>query len=173
MEVLDHYSIPFMGLKIGVHQLKFEVDNDFFAQYEHTQIHEGSLEVFLKLDKRSDMSILDFDIEGHITAECDRCMEMFQLPVTASNRLHAKYSETPMDGDDEVVYIHSNESSFNVAQYIYEYIHLAIPLYKTHDDSADEKDICDPEITDQLEWDDEVKNSNPIWDKLNNLKFDK
>lgn len=173
MEVLDHYAIPFMGLKVGIHQLKFVVDDAFFAQFEHSLIEAGKLDVILDLDKRPDMSIFDFSIAGEITIDCDRCTEPFVLPLDTKQRLHAKYSEVPLDGDDEVIYIDSAISKLQLSQYIYEYIHLAIPMYKSCDDSLDENAACNETILEQLSYpDDEQPKSNPIWDKLNDLNFD-
>ena len=60
MEVLDHFSIHFIGLKVGLHQLKFEVDNAFFTEYENSQVKKGKVAITLELDKRSHMAILDF-----------------------------------------------------------------------------------------------------------------
>ena len=173
MEVLDHFSIPFVGMKIGLHQLKFEVDNAFFGEYENSLIKEGNLTVVLDLDKRSHMTILDFALEGVVVTECDRCMEDINLPVAGEYRLHAKYSEESMDSTDEVIYIHPKLSRLNVAQYIYEYIHLSIPMIKTCD--LDPKASCNEEILSLFEQesddDDEVK-SNPMWDALNDLNLD-
>lgn len=172
MEVLDHFSIPFMGLKVGLHQLKFEVDNAFFSQFENTMIQKGDLNVILDLDKRSDMSILDFKIEGTVLTDCDRCMEPIYLPVSGVYRLHAKYTEDTIEGDDEVVYIHPQTSKLNVAQYVYEYIHISLPMIKTYDCKSDPNANCNEIILDRFEEESDEDNSNPIWDKLNDLKLD-
>lgn len=172
MEVLDHFSIPFLGMKIGLHQLKFEVDNTFFAQYENTQVKQGKLTVVLNLDKRSHMTILDFALEGNVITDCDRCMEDINLPIKSEYILHAKYSEEELDGTDEVIYIHPKVSQLNVAQYIYEYIHLSIPMIKTCE--LDPNSSCNEEILSRFEQEsnvDEVK-SNPMWDALNDLNLD-
>ncbi len=172
MEVLDHFSIPFVGMKIGLHQLTFEVDNAFFAEYENSQIKQGEITVILNLDKRSHMTILDFGLEGSVLTDCDRCMEEINLPIQGEYILHAKYSEEAMESTDEVIYIHPKLSRLNVAQYIYEYIHLSIPMIKTCD--LDPKANCNEEILslfDQESDTDEVK-SNPMWDALNDLNLD-
>ena len=84
MEVLDHFSIPFIGLKVGLHQLKFEVDDSFFAEYENSLVKQGELTVTLDLDKRSHMAGLDFSLEGTVITDCDRCMEDINLPIIES-----------------------------------------------------------------------------------------
>lgn len=174
MEVLDHFSIPFIGLKVGLHQLKFEVDNAFFTEYENSQVKKGKVAITLELDKRSHMAILDFILEGTVVTDCDRCMEDIILPIHGKHILHAKYSEEDMEPTDEIVYIHPRLDRLNVAQYIYEYIHLSIPMIKTCE--SDPNANCNEEILSRFEKeadDDggEVK-TNPIWDTLNDLNLD-
>lgn len=172
MEVLDHFSIPFIGMKIGLHQLKFEVDNAFFGAYQNSQVKQGKITVLLDLDKRSHMTILDFNLEGWVSTDCDRCMEAINLPIHGEYTLHAKYNEESLEGTDEVIYIHPKISRLNVAQFIYEYIHLSIPMIKTCD--LDPEASCNEEILSRFEQetdDDEVK-PNPMWDALNDLNLD-
>jgi len=174
MEVLDHFSIPFVGLKVGLHQLKFEVDNAFFAMYENTLVKQGKITINLDLDKRSHMTILDFALAGSVVTDCDRCMEDINLPISGEYTLHAKYSEEEIDDTDEVIYIHPKLSRLNVAQFIYEYIHLSIPMIKTCE--SDPEANCNEEILSRFEEEakddgDEVK-KNPMWDALNDLNLD-
>lgn len=173
MEVLDHFSIPFIGLKVGLHQLKFEVDIAFFAEYENSQVSEGSLTVLLDLDKRSHMAVMDFRIEGTVITDCDRCMESINLPIQGEYTLHAKYSEQSMDSTDEIIYIHPRLDRLNVAQFIYEFIHLSIPMIKTCELAIDAN--CNEEILihfkQESEENGEVK-KNPMWDALNDLNLD-
>jgi len=174
MEVLDHFSIPFIGLKVGLHQLKFEVDNAFFAEYENSLIKKGALTVTLDMDKRSHMTVLDFSLEGTVVTDCDRCMEDINLPIDGEYILHAKHSEVDMEDTDEVIYIHPKLPRLNVAQYIYEYIHLSIPMIKTCESDPDAN--CNEEILSRFEEeaddDSGEEKSNPMWDALNDLNLD-
>ncbi len=174
MEVLDHFSIPFIGLKVGLHQLKFEVDNLFFAEYENSLVKKGKLTINLDLDKRSHMAVLEFSLKGTVVTDCDRCMEDIVLPIQGNHILHAKYSEEDMEPTDEIIYIHPRLDRLNVAQYIYEYIHLSIPMMKTCE--SDPNASCNEDILSLFEQeaeDDggEVK-TNPMWDALNDLNLD-
>lgn len=174
MEVLDHFSIPFIGLKVGLHQLKFEVDNAFFAEYENSQIKEGKLTVTIDLDKRAHMAVLDFTLEGDVVTDCDRCMESINLPIEGKHILHAKYSEEEIESTDEIIYIHPRLDRLNVAQFVYEYIHLSVPMITTCE--SDPNASCNEEILSLFEKeaeDDggEVK-TNPMWDTLNDLNLD-
>lgn len=174
MEVLDHFSIPFLGLKVGLHQLKFEVDNSFFKEYENSLINEGEVFIKLDLDKRSHMAVLEFSLEGTVVTDCDRCTEDINLPIEGNFILHAKYSEQDMEPTDEIIYIHPRLDKLNVAQFIYEYIHLSIPMIKTCE--SDPNASCNEEILSRFEEEAEDElgedKTNPMWDKLNDLNLD-
>ena len=82
MSVLKVFTIPLLGLKIGMHEFDFEVSSDFFAEFEGSPISEANFEVKLYLDKRPDeMLVLVFTFQGTTAAECDRCLRFDFLPV--------------------------------------------------------------------------------------------
>lgn len=172
MGVKDHFTIPFIGLKKGLHHLKFEVNNQFFSLFENSIVSEGKFDILLTLDKGERMSEMDFDITGYIVTDCDRCMELIHLPITTRQRLLVKYSEESIEGNDEVIYIHPSTSQFNVAQHIYEYIHLAIPLIKTYDCESDPNANCNQEILEQFDVENDDDRPNTIWDTLKDLNLD-
>jgi uncharacterized metal-binding protein YceD (DUF177 family) len=120
------------------------------------------------------MAVLEFSLEGTVVTDCDRCMEDINLPIQGNHILHAKYSEEDMESTDEIIYIHPRLDRLNVAQYIYEYIHLTIPMIKTCE--SDPNSNCNEEILSRFEKEadgvgGEVK-TNPIWDTLNDLNLD-
>ena len=174
MEVLDHFSIPFLGLKVGLHQLKFEVDNSFFAEYQNSLVQKGEITIHLELDKRSHMAVLEFSLVGSVVTDCDRCTEDINLPIDGNYTLHAKYSEEDMEPTDEIIYIHPRLDKLNVAQFIYEYIHLSIPMIKTCE--SDPNASCNEEILSlfvkEAEDDRDEAKANPMWDALNDLNLD-
>ena len=95
------YSIPIQGLKIGIHRFKYTLDNAFFRQFEDSPIVEGLVEAVLELDIRSDMLLLDFQLEGYSEAECDRCTAAIHLPILTERQLVVKYGDAEGDEDDE------------------------------------------------------------------------
>jgi uncharacterized protein len=127
------YSIAFAGLKLGKHNFEYEVTDAFFDGIEHSLIHKANVKAALILDKHENMLILEFKLEGYVSAECDRCLEFFDLPVSGEQELIVKLDgDAPSAADDEIVSIPRNESVLNIAPYLYEYISLMVPLKKTH-----------------------------------------
>jgi len=140
------YEITFSGLKIGTHHFQYTIDNKFFANFEHNAFKDCDLEVDLSFDKRNSMIVLLFDIGGTISIDCDRCLEAFNYPIGGSYEVFVKFGEPSADIDrsEDIIYLNPAEISINVAQLIYEFINLSIPIKKAH--PVNEKGIyaCNP-----------------------------
>ena len=142
MQALVPFSLPISGLRDGLHTFRMPVDDEFFRCFEGSVIQHGQLEVVLTLDKRPNLMVLHFQIKGVVRVDCDRCLEPFDLPVDDEQDLMVKYDLEARD-DVDVIYIQRETTSLDVSKYVYEFIHLAVPLAKTHDLAGAE---CDPEM---------------------------
>lgn len=164
------YSIPIQGLKIGVHWFKYTLDSAFFRHFEDSPVENGVVEVTLQLDKRSDMLVLDFALEGYTDAECDRCTAAIHLPVRDERQLVVKYGDPEGEEEDEVVFISREAPEFNVARYLYEFVVLALPITNTYDCQSDPNPPCNFDVLKYLENGAGEGKSNPVWDALKGLK---
>ncbi len=163
------YNIPLAGLKEGLHQFDYQIDEHFFNEFEEPLVSAGKLNVTLELDKQSTMGTLEFIINGFVITECDRCLEQFNQELSAQERLILKYSEQPRE-EEEVIYLLPGTDNINVAQYIYEFICLAMPMKKVHPDTEDQQG-CDPKVLEYLDnASEQEENENPIWEELKKLK---
>lgn len=170
MEPLKHFSIPIQGLKEGTHLFEFPIDSAFFKHFEDSPIEEGTIQVKLSFDKRSDMLILDFDLEGTVRTECDRCLATINLPIQDQQQLIIKYALEEKE-EAEVVYLLREASELNVAKYIYEYICLSMPMIKVYDCENEDPSVCNEEVFDYLDQENDSDDSNnSIWDKLKEIK---
>lgn len=176
MDPLINYSIPVRGLRIGMHHFDFQVDNEFFKQFEGSPVTEGEVEVTLNLDKRPDMFLLEFALAGTVKADCDRCLAQIDLPVKDTQHLIVKFSEQAEAEDADVVYVHPEIQQLNVAKYVYEYIILSMPIIKVYDCESEVSRPCNQEMLRYLqngngEHEPEATiESNPIWEELKKLK---
>ncbi|MCU0346327.1 MAG: DUF177 domain-containing protein [Saprospiraceae bacterium] len=173
MDALAHFSIPVSGLQNGPHEYEFDIDGSFFHCFPESPIKEGSVSVQLLFDKSPDMYTMNFQLEGMVKVACDRCLEEFDLPIEADEMLLAKFDEKEWE-DADIVYVLRDTPKFNVAKYIYEFIVLAVPMVKTHDDADEE---CDPEMLKFLSENEDTgreapDKSSPIWDALKGLQND-
>ena len=140
MQALIPFTLPISGMGNGVHHFDFQVDASFFAAFEDSPVKRGQLAAQLEFDKQPAMYVMEFSFSGTVDVDCNRCLEPFSLPVADEQRLLVKFGE-PNEENPDVIYIPYGTPQLNVAQYLYEFILLSIPLAPTHDD-ADED--CDP-----------------------------
>jgi uncharacterized metal-binding protein YceD (DUF177 family) len=169
---LAPYGIAFVGLKDGETAFSYEIGPSFFDMFEGSLISKADVFVHLTFDKKPGLFVLSFFLDGAVTTECDRCLEPFELPIQASYRLVVKIKEEPAESEDpDVIFIQPSQNEINVAQYIYEYINLSVPMQKTCDLSADGKK-CDPKVLARLGITHEEQGTDPRWDHLKDLKIE-
>jgi len=177
MNVLNHFTIPYKGMGDGIHNLEFNVDSDFFAEFEASHLNNGNFNVLVEMDRKHGSSVFTFDIEGITKTNCDRCTESIDLPMDGEFILHVKHG-IESESTDEIMYIHPETSTLNLSQVIYEFILLCMPLVKTYDCENDEHPPCNFNILEKLELKEgqEIEKNvinNGIWDSLKDLELDK
>jgi uncharacterized protein len=173
MKRLQEFSIPIIGLTQHNYQFDYQLDKSFFESFEEPLITDGVFKVRVELEKRATMMIFLFSFEGKAVTECDRCLATIHLPLSDQQQLIVKYSEEEKEGDDELIYVHPETASLNIAQYIYEYICLAMPLHKSYNCEKETPRPCDLKSLAFLEQanqkQDDNNEANPsIWDDLKN-----
>ncbi len=173
MNVFSAYSIPIQGLKVGVHQYQYSIDGAFFRHFEDSPLETAAINFEVTLEKRSDMFLVDFVLQGTVGAICDRCTTAINLPVNGDFELIVKYGEAEdVEENDEVVFISREFSSLNLAKYLYEFTVLALPITNTFDCQSLPEPPCNWEILKFLKTEEEEAKSNAIWEALRNLEKD-
>lgn len=172
MKNLVQFSIPYKGLKNGLHNYDFTLDHRFFELMENHDFVGSLFNVKVDLDKKHDHCMLTFMIEGSLSTNCDRCTANIAMPIDQKYTLLLKFSESenPME-DDEIVFLDPETSILDIAPYIYEYVILSIPLVKIFD--CDEDKDCDNEVLNKLyKEDDDTSEEGGIWDSLKGLNLE-
>lgn len=165
------FIIPLSGLKEGGHSYNFEIGEEFFELFEGSEITKGNLIARVELDKRSTHLDLKFNIKGSVIIGCDRCLEPFSHPLECENRLLVKLGKNWDENDPDMLTIPVDEYELDVKQYIYEFIHLALPIKRIHPLDKKGKSTCDPEMLKKISEHtvDIEKESDPRWDELKKL----
>jgi len=170
------YSIPYTGLKLGIHQFEFEVDDAFFSAFEYSLVKSGKLKVNLDLEKQETMMLLHFRIFGEMMLGCDVCLADYPYQVAIDERQIAKFTgNVDLEEDtEEIVVLTKNENEINVATLIYEYINLAVPYINRCGDEGNTK-WCDQEMIEKLRQlsgasNEKTENVDPRWEALKNIK---
>jgi uncharacterized metal-binding protein YceD (DUF177 family) len=168
------YTIPLSGLKEGHHTIDFEIDKEFFEQFEESEVKEGSLIANIEMGKRSSHSDLVIRISGRVRISCDRCLDLFFHQVVCENRLLVNFGKSMDDIDPDILSVPVDEPELDLKQHFYEFIHLALPIKRVHPDDKNGKSTCNPVMLKKLEELilEEESEYDPRWDELKKLMND-
>jgi uncharacterized metal-binding protein YceD (DUF177 family) len=176
MKALRQFDIAFVGLKPGEHTFEYQITDSFFENYGPQDFSNCHATVKLLMDKKSNFFMLKFEIGGTVTVNCDRCGQPFELQLWDDFDHVVKMVDNPdeknAEDDTDVSYISKTESHLNVAEWIYEFINLSIPMQRIHPDDSTGKSGCDPKILDMLDQMNRQANDsgNPIWKDLDQFR---
>lgn len=167
------YIVKFAGLPVGSHEFEFDINGTFFEQFDDCEITEANLQVVVVLLKQNNLMQLQFDINGTVNLDCDRCLIAYDFPIKASENLVVRFGN-PEESTDEIMVINEGEGQADVSHYLFEYITLALP-YRRVPCEIDDDFECDEDTLKKLNESsvDEEKETNPMWEKLNKLKINK
>ncbi len=132
MRKFKEFDIDLVGLANKQHDYQYVVDDAFFALFENSLVQVGKCEVGITINKTETMLVCDFDISGSIQLTCDRSLELFDYLVQSTEKIIFKYGDEAKELSDEVIIIPRELATLNLAQYIYEFIGLCVPMKKLH-----------------------------------------
>ena len=130
------YTIALNGLPTGFHTFGFKIDDTFFETFEGSEVQHGALTATVIADKKNTFLQLDVAIAGTVTVECDRCLDLLEMPVQFRGTPLAKVvqppeSEQESDGE-EWLPIDAVTNEVDLTQYFYDSIILSLPIQRVH-----------------------------------------
>ncbi|MBI1287111.1 MAG: DUF177 domain-containing protein [Flavobacteriales bacterium] len=165
------FAVQFSGLKLGKHDFDFVVDDSFFEKLDYSPIRKGAVDVKIELEKKSSMLVLNFQLNGWVAENCDRCSVEYQQHSEGEHTVFVKFGDDYEELDDNLLMIPRGDFELDVTQLIYEFIGLNIPLRKVPCEEADDLTICDQDVLAKLDASrSEQEKNNPLWAKLNEIK---
>ncbi len=171
------YEIAFVGLKPGEHEFAYEVSDKFFEHYPQQDFTNCQATVKLKLDKKPGFMLLKFDVDGKVLVNCDRCGNNLPLQLWDEFNVVVKLVDNAeemnnTEEDPDIYYISKNESHLHVADWIFEFINLSIPMQKMCKEEEIGGPLCNKEVLDKLKKMAEGGNTETkgIWKGLEQFK---
>jgi uncharacterized metal-binding protein YceD (DUF177 family) len=174
LKSLKDYSIPFTGLALGKHVFEYAITDAFFDEYEYSLVKKADLQCKVELEKQETLLILNFDIQGTMSATCDRCLSQFPQQVAIHEQQIAKFGDEEEENeDDEIIMLGKNDHEIMIAGLIYEYINVAVPFINVCGDEGDTP-YCDKDMLDNLNRlsanNEQDEQADPRWDALKKFK---
>ena len=171
MQTQNDTVIQFSGLKPGVYTYNYTLDGSFFERFENEELSEGNVVFEVSMERGERMLLFNFAYHGTIKTTCDRCLGEMEVPVKGEEQLCVKFSDTETSDDENVAILPESAFQIDLAQWMYEYVAIAMPIQKVHPEGE-----CDPEMLKYLSDGDAGEEENttgetdPWWDALKQLK---
>ena len=146
----NKYVVIFSGLEDGKHSFDFKVEDDFFEEFNYTDISKGKLKVTVLLNKVGSSMTLELHIKGTVELICDRCLESFDYPLQYDGEFVIIKTDDKIENDDEIN-IPVNATEFDLSQQIYEYIFLGVEQRHVHPDDKDGNSTCNQRMLEDIE----------------------
>lgn len=173
------YEIAYVGLKPGVHNFEYKVEDTFFEDYGLQDFENCHAAVKLSLEKNASLLLLKFDVSGSVDVICDRCANTITKDLWDEFDMVVKMVENPeemndQEEDPDIYYIGYQESHLYLADWIFEFVNLSIPTQRFCGEDEQGKSKCNPEVLKKL---DQMKtgavhpnSSSNVWKGLDKLK---
>lgn len=113
-------------------EVTYQLDDRFFESFEGSLLEKGSLDVQVKLDKTPRHIQLFFSIQGQVELSCDRTLELFDYPIHIDQVVHFKIGDENKELDVDLYMIDRQASKIELAQHIYDFVSLAVPMKQLH-----------------------------------------
>src|SRR5690554_4324124 len=84
MKELKEFTIPFVGLKLGIHQFNFELKKAFFENFEYEEFNDADINLETLLEKKNTFLEFTLNYQGTVNVNCDLTNEQFNQPVSGS-----------------------------------------------------------------------------------------
>ncbi len=175
----NDYTLKFSGLKLGMHDFSFDIDEDLFIDRGNDEILKSNLTAKVDLDKHDNFMELLITISGTITVSCDRCGGDLEIPISYKDKLWIKFNQEDFEDSEEVIVLSNDAYKVDLSHPFYEFVILSIPMSRVHPLDEDEEPTCDPEKLKKLELllhgDSDIKDEqiDDRWSALKDLLTDK
>ena len=130
--VLNTYKIDIFRLENKQYVHEFEGNDDFFEALDQELIQKGNFKANVVLNKNETMIQMMYKITGSVELTCDRSLDLFDFPVDITQKMILKFSDHNEEITEELMLIDRNTQYINVAQDIFDFIGLQIPIKKLH-----------------------------------------
>ena len=124
MSEQTHIIIDVKRLPIGIHSFDIQLNDDFFASIEKTEILSGKVLGTATLNLREEDYQLSIAVRGTVFVVCDRCLDPMAIEIN---------DEQEIFSEDEAVSDQSSAiSQLDLSWLAYEIVSINIPLVHSH-----------------------------------------
>jgi len=164
--------VQFSGLKSGKYEYDYTLDDTFFEVFQNDEIREGTVDFKVILEKKERLLLFTFTFKGKVKSTCDRCLGEIEVPVEGHETLCVKFSDTETTNDEDVVFLPESAYKIDLAQWMYEYVAVSMPMQHVHPDGECDSEMLKYISDERIETEDTTHaqaEADPRWDALKEL----
>ncbi|MCR5313077.1 MAG: DUF177 domain-containing protein [Bacteroidaceae bacterium] len=131
MNTKNTYKIDLLGSHFDKRDFSFKEDDDFFKEIDGL-INRGCVDTTVSCVCTGTVFKFYVHSTGYVIVPCDRCLSDLELRIDTSDELVVKLGDEYSD-DGDCVIVPETEGYIDLAQFIYEFIALSMPITCTHE----------------------------------------
>lgn len=172
------FEIAFVGLKPGIHEFEYSLDDKFFIEKGAEDFSNAQAIVKLSLEKNAGFMLLKFEVGGNAVVSCDRCGNPLKMDLWDEFKVLVKLVDNPdemneQEEDPDVFYLSRTESHLSLSDWIYEFVMLSVPMQRMCSKEEMGGPQCNKEVLaklKQMEVKEIENNANTLWKGLDKFK---
>ncbi|MEX1201657.1 MAG: DUF177 domain-containing protein [Ferruginibacter sp.] len=149
------FEIAFVGLKPGVHEFEYELNDEFFVEKGAEDLTNVYANIKLALEKNAGFMLLKFEIGGKTDVSCDRCGNPIKMELWDEFKMLVKLVDNAeemneQEEDPDVFYLAKTESHLDVSNWLYEFVLLSVPMQRMCSQEEMGGSKCNKEVLQKL-----------------------
>ena len=178
MKEQKEFTIPFVGLKVGEHKYKIDIENTFFEHFEYDEFNDVNIHLDVLLNKKTTLLEFTLSFLGSVGVNCDITNEPFDQDKSGTYHFVVKFGEEYDADNEDLLILPHGSHQVNIQQYVYESIILSMPARRIHPGVADgtlKSEMLErlEELSPKSDNESEKETTDPRWDELKKLLTDK
>ena len=122
MSEQNHHIIDLSRLPLGTHLFEIQLDDDFFASLEKSEVLSGTVSATATLNLREEDYQLDIAVHGTVFVVCDRCLDPMAIEINANDEMSASLNDAAELPNGEI----------DLSWLVYEIVSINIPVVHSH-----------------------------------------
>lgn len=170
---MTDYIIKIHGVNNGKHIHCFNIKDDFFENFNNSEITHANIIANVTLKKTDDKLSLSIKIYGKINnLLCDLCAEKITINISSETTIIIVETNEDLPSTDDIIYVKTNEKEVNISHLLFELITLSLPNKRRHELNEDKSSECDKEMLKLIKaYSTKKKTSDSRWNVLKDLKI--
>jgi len=143
--------IDLSRLPIGTHEFDIQLDDEFFASLEKSEILSGTVSAHATLHLREEDYSLNITVRGTVFVVCDRCLDPMPIDINDEQEIWSAEEEEISNLKSQ---ISNTNREFDLSWLAYEIVSINIPIVHSHQAGACNKHmelLLQEHLCDELE----------------------